>query len=139
MYLRNGSTTDPERIPLLSSTETIATQAGPSNSLRNTTQKQPQCGHTHSDPLEQQCHDLEDKRTRLMDQLHMQELESEVEVLHEHAVHQQASTSEILESIIGGSIATKRIHAEPSDSDRSDGDTIEPCRSQLSGYKVEKP
>ena len=74
-----------------------------------------------------------------MDQLHIQELESEVEALREHAVRQQASTSEIPESIISGSIATKRIHAEPSDSDRSDGDTIVPCRIQPSGFKVEKP
>ena len=117
----------------------MATQAGPSNSSQNATQKQPQCGHTHSDPLEQRCHDLEDKCTRLMDQLHMQELESEVEALCERAVRQQASTSEIPESIIGGSVATKRIHAEPFDSDRSDGDTIALCRIQPSGFKVEKP
>ena len=69
----------------------------------------------------------------------MQELKSEVEALCEHTVHQQASTSEILESIIGGSIATKRIHAEPSDSDWSDGDTIAPCWIQPSSFKVEKP
>src|SRR5438876_11572648 len=138
MHLRNSSTTDPERIPLLSSTETMATQAGPSNSLRNATQKQPQHGHTHSDPLEQRCHDLEDEHTRLMDQLHMQELESEVKVLRERAVCQQASTSEIPESIIGGSITTKRIHAKPSDSDRSDGDTIALRRIQSSSFKVEK-
>src|SRR5205809_7433252 len=117
----------------------MATQAGPSNSSQNAAQKQPQCGHTHSNPLEQQCHDLEDKCTRLMDQLHMQELESEVEALREHAVCQQASTSEIPESIIGGSIATKRIYAEPSDSDWSNGDTIAPCRIQPSSFKVKKP
>ena len=69
----------------------------------------------------------------------MQELESEVKALHEHAVRQQASTSEILESIIGGSITTKRIHAKPSNSDRSDGDTIALCRIQPSDFKVEKP
>ena len=74
-----------------------------------------------------------------MDQLYMQELESEVEALRECAVRQQASTTEIPESIIGGSIATKRIHAEPSDSDRSDRDTIAPCWIQPSGFKVEKP
>ena len=105
----------------------MATQAGPSNSSQNATQKQPQCGHTHSDPLKQRCHDLEDERTRLIDQLHMQELESEVEALRERAVHQQASTSEIPESIIGESVTTKRIHAEPFDSDWSNGDTIVPC------------
>src|SRR5438876_71185 len=69
----------------------------------------------------------------------MQELESEVEALREYAVYQQASTSEIPESIIGGLVATKRIYAEPFDSDRSDGDTIAPCRIQPSGFKVEKP
>ena len=74
-----------------------------------------------------------------MDQLHMQELESEVEALCECAVRQQASTSEIPESIIGGSVATKRIHAEPFESDRSDGDTIAPRQIQPSGFKVEKP
>ena len=69
----------------------------------------------------------------------MQELESKVEALYEHAVCQQASTSEILESIISGSITTKRIYAKPSDSDRSDGDTIALCWIQPSGFKVEKP
>ena len=69
----------------------------------------------------------------------MQELKSEVEALRERAVHQQAPTSEISESIIGGSVATKRIHAEPFDSDRSDGDTIAPRRIQPSSFKVEKP
>ena len=69
----------------------------------------------------------------------MQELESEVEALHKCVVCQQASTFEIPESIIGGSVTTKRIHAEPFDSDRSDGDTIAPCRIQPSGFKVEKP
>ena len=69
----------------------------------------------------------------------MQELESEVEALREHVVRQQASTSEIPESIISGSIATKRIHAKPSDSDWSNGDTIAPCQIQPSGFKVEKP
>ena len=106
----------------------MATQAGPSNSSRNTAQKQPQHGHTHSDPLEQRCHDLEDERTRLMDQLHMQELESKVEALRERAVCQQASTSEIPESIIDVSVTTKRIYAKPFDSDQSDGDTIAPCQ-----------
>ena len=57
----------------------------------------------------------------------MQELKSEVEALHERAVCQQASTSEILESIISRSITTKRIHAKPSDSNWSNRDTIALC------------
>ena len=69
----------------------------------------------------------------------MQELESKVEALYECAVHQQASTSKIPKSIIGGSVATKRIHAELFDSDRSDGDTIAPHQIQPSSFKVEKP
>ena len=80
MYLWNGSIIDPEPIPLPSSTVTMATQAGPSTSSQNTAQ----------------CHDLEDERTRLMDQLHMQELEAEVEALHKRVVCHRAPISEIL-------------------------------------------
>ena len=69
----------------------------------------------------------------------MQELESEVEALCEHVVCQQASTSKIPESIIGGSVTTKRIYAEPFDSDQSNGDIIALYRIQPSSFKVEKP
>jgi len=117
----------------------MATQAGPSNSSRNAAQKQPQRGRTHSDPLEEQCRDLENERTRLMDQLHMQELEAEVEALRERVVRHRASTSEMPESIVGESIATKRTHVEPADSNLSDTDTTAIRRLQPSGFKVEKP
>ena len=117
----------------------MATQAGLSNSLQNTAQKQPQHGHTHSDLLEQQCYNLKDECIRLIDQLHMQKLEFKVEVLHKHIVYQQASTSKIPKLIIGGSIITKRIYAKPSDSNWSNGDTIILCQIQLSGFKVKKP
>ena len=117
----------------------MATQAGPSSSSRNAAQKQPQRGRIQSDPLEQRCHDLENERTRLMDQLHRQELETEVEELRRHVVRHRASTSEIPESIIGESIATKRIPVEPVDSNLSDTDTTVLSQIQPRGFKVEKP
>ena len=74
-----------------------------------------------------------------MDQLHRQKLETEVEALRRHVVHHRASTSEIPESIIGESIATKRIPIELVDSNLSDTDTTVLSQIQPRGFKVEKP
>ena len=74
-----------------------------------------------------------------MDQLHMQELEAEVEALRKHVICHQASTLEILESIISKSIATKRIHVKPADSNLSNTNTTTLRWPQPSGFKVKKP
>ena len=73
-----------------------------------------------------------------MDQLHRQELETEVKVLQRHVECYQASTSEIPELIISELIATKRIPIKPVNSNLSNTDTTVLSQIQLRGFKVEK-
>ena len=73
-----------------------------------------------------------------MDQLHRQELETEVEALQRHVVCHRASISEILESIISKSITTRRIPIEPVDSNLSDTDITVLSQIQPRRFKVEK-